>query len=493
MNINIFTGFSKKKNSTKVPSGTGTAVTASLKRQTSYHNPVFVLSPVTGVNMEDISYVKYGSHYYFVTDITVVPNNVYEISCAEDPMATHRSEILGSTQYVMRSASNFDVHMADSLIAKKTGRYVGKHLGSTASMGYSNVGYYVLDCVTALSAGLPEFTAHYLMTSADVNALANILFQTSDNDIITDLFNKLIKCVSDPFASVIALRWIPYDLGSITTGNSYAMYDSIRLGDVDLSTFSNYTTPNGYLISGGSPTYTDGRLYTDTCELTFTAADAGEWRYKDDFRLSPPFTTAQLFIPGYGFIDINPVECAYAIQCARTLDILTGDVVVEISGKRDSNSGYEFQQSVQFNVAVQVPIAQMASNIAGSLAGVAGATLGIIGAASGGAALAGIGMAGSFIGGVNSLTEMVPKGQAKGGITGRAWLNNQMISVTEYAQDTQNLDTPQATQGRPLGQEVILSTLSGFCQCANASVSIAGYDEDRDYINNVLNSGFFIE
>ena len=47
--------------------------------------------------------------------------------------------------------------------------------------------------------------------------------------------------------------------------------------------------------------------------------------------------------------------------------------------------------------------------------------------------------------------------------------------------------------GRPLMQNVALSTLSGFVKCGNASVPVNAHASERDTINNFLNSGFYIE
>lgn len=492
MNITLYTSFSKRKNSTKTPTGGTVVSNVELKKPTSLHDPIFVLGPVTGVTMDNVTYVKAFNHYFFVTDITVTPHDYFEITCTEDPMASNKSGILSSTQYVERSASLYDEMIKDNMISFTRDKYVGEHIGQTASLGFSDIGYYVLECVNNLASGVPEFTAHYLVDSENLNKISQIMFSTDDNNVFQQLLQELMKSNLSPYDSIISIRWIPYDLSSaVSSAGSYAIHDTVRMGPCLLD--FNGVTPKGYLIAAPSTpgtTYTDIRLATDTAELTFNASDAGEWRYKDDFRLQSPYTRAQLYIPGYGYIDIDPVECAYSVQVERVLDILTGDVCMFIYGKTSSSASYECQQMVQFNVGQQIPVAQMASNPAGALVGIASSAMGMtMGALTGNV----VGVATGAIAGVQSLKEMIPKTSAKGSISGRSWISRQVISVTEYAEDTQDLDTPKVTHGRPLLQEVQLSTLSGFCQCSGASVDLNCMESDRDFINNCLNSGFYIE
>ena len=464
MNINIYTGFSKKKNSTKVPTGTGTAVTASLKRQTSYHNPVFVLSPVTGVSMEDISYIKYGSHYYFVTDITVVPNNVYEISCAEDPMATHRSEILGSSQYVIYSASNTDPMIADPriLAEKNDYHFVSAKLQDGGSdFVLDTIGCFVL---TACSANYGNyFVTNYLIDHANLRALAKYLFD-KDEWLPNFWTGGLDQLFLNAYESIISVLWVPINFSEVTTGATPVVVqlgkDNISIGGVNVE---------GYVLPG------DARK-TYSGSLTHT------WHYKDDWRLAPPYTTAKLYVPGYGIVDINPCECKGGIYVQTTVDVLTGDALTDISG-----DGLISIATLQYNLGINIPIAQMTPNAMGGIAQIAS---GIAMAGSGGAAAAVAGAA-TAVKGTVDLFNSTPS--YKGGLGGKSWFTMPYYGIKERYIDTRPLNEFNTTNGQPLFKQVTLSTLSGYCKCENASVSIAGYDSDRDYINNVLNSGFFIE
>lgn len=467
MNINIFTGFSKKKNSTKVPSGTGTSVTASLKRQTSYHNPVFVLSPVTGVTMEDISYVKYGSHYYFVTDITVVPNNVYEISCAEDPMATHRSEILGSTQYVLYSASSNRPFVPDPRIPKQS-EVICKKFTPAEGNPYTSPpsGYFLLTCLS--SDGTPSggrFMTTYLCEEADVRALC---YKFTNNTFSGSMFLS----VTDAFDCVTNLVYMP--LTSSHYPSKSTNKETIYLGDLSMSPAS------GFVVSG----------YNNNIKITSTFTPA--WTYFNDWRLAPPYTTATLYIPGYGTVDINPLHCDTSLLVDTYIDAFTGDTTSYIKGKNQIDTDYNIIATINYNIGIQIPIGKYTSNAMGALSALVTAGGSAVSMASGNVGGGLYGMAasvGNAIIQANSMTASV-----KGSTGGTSWLSEQLqCSLVERCVNTFNTDIMKNTEGMPLMEETTLSTLSGYCKCENASVSIAGYDSDRDYINNVLNSGFFIE
>lgn len=474
MNINVYTGFSKKKNSTKVPTGTGTAVMASLKRQTSYHNPVFVLSPITGVSMEDISYVKYGSHYYFVTDITVVPNNVYEISCVEDPMATHRSEILGSTQLVVRSASSNNPMIPDTLLPVETSDTSTGIQASVAML--DGTGFYIVTCINSVSEN-SGITCTYLMNEANIRLLGNYLNVDLVNmdTSATTLIEKLRSLLSGPMDAIVSVKWLPFDLNTIVL-------------ELSLSSYNVYLGPS-QVSAGGTPV-TGYKLSSD-CVYQFTDSIPVPSSYSDDFRINSQYTTMRLYIPGYGHTEVDPVLCAKGVSIRYALDVLTGDIMGIIYGYPTTYLSDEVEiATINYNIAVPLPIAQMSSDVVGGVVSAVGAMAGAAAAASVGAGAA---VASSVVGANDIANKIIPTASVKGSIAGKSYVKETNLTLYITRKTTAGLNDLNANQGRPLFASVTLSTLSGYCKCENASVSIAGYDDDRNYINNILNTGFFIE
>lgn len=116
MNIEVWNNFSKRKNSTKQPTADGRyIISVVLKENTSIENPSFILStPWT-----DIVYVKARGNYYFVRDVINLNAHQCQIDCVMDELATHKTEVLYSSQYVARSSSNYDVMIADPSVVVK--------------------------------------------------------------------------------------------------------------------------------------------------------------------------------------------------------------------------------------------------------------------------------------------------------------------------------------------------------------------------------------
>ena len=100
MQISVYSGFSKRINSTKQPTG-GTTIDVALK------TPCCVMSPTFRISGFDLSwdYIAWGSRYFYVDDITVETNDIALYHCKIDTMATFRGDILSSSQFVTRNAN----------------------------------------------------------------------------------------------------------------------------------------------------------------------------------------------------------------------------------------------------------------------------------------------------------------------------------------------------------------------------------------------------
>lgn len=149
--VNLLT-FKKRPNSTKVPTAAQIAAGASygctLLESTSLMNPTFKLS--IGSNPIDYNYCYVADfhRYYFVRDITS-DNNFWYISCEIDPLASHKSEILSGSHYVLRSASNYDEYIVDNVYPTKveeTGEFATGSVDGTSAtdpFSFSNGHSYV--------------------------------------------------------------------------------------------------------------------------------------------------------------------------------------------------------------------------------------------------------------------------------------------------------------------------------------------------------------
>ena len=467
MNITVW-NFSKKKNSTKVPAGAGQSIAAEIKHATSYENPIFRISAsdLNGLRPDQITYVQNTDtgEYYFVSDCQVWPHDVYELVCVADPLATNKTAILNSSQYVIYSASSYDDMIPDPriLAEKNDYHFVSAKLKNGGSdFVLDTTGCFVL---TACSANYGNyFVTNYLMDLANIRALAKYLFDKNEwyNNFFTGGLDQLFLCAYD---SIISLLWVPINFSEITQGATASV---VQIGKDNISLGG--TNVYGYVMPG------DARK-------TYSGSLTHNWHYKDDWRLAAPYTTGKLYVPGYGLVDINPCECRNGIYVYTTIDALTGDALTDISG-----DGQISIATLQYNLGINIPIAQMTPNAMGGIAQIAS---GVAIAGSGGAAAA-IAGAASAIKGTVDLFNSTPS--FKGGLGGKSWFTMPYYGIKERYVDTRPLNEMNTRSGRPLCKTVTLSTLSGYCQCENASLDLDCRDGERDAIYNYLNSGFYIE
>ena len=81
MQLLLFKNFSKRRNSTKqVDDSTGIVTDVVLKQGTSIESPVFLIQ---GIDL-DVNYAKFNNHYFYIDDIVVGNNNIYELHCSQD-------------------------------------------------------------------------------------------------------------------------------------------------------------------------------------------------------------------------------------------------------------------------------------------------------------------------------------------------------------------------------------------------------------------------
>ena len=472
MNVKLYSNFAKRKNSTKKPSTGGVLVTCDLKHPTSYENPTLILSDSDiSISVKTITYVIDDDTKvcYFVTDIRVTSYDVYEIDCKLDPLATYKTEITSSTQFVQYAAQNYLPFIPDTRLAQASEVITVTHDFSTAL--FSNSGYYVLTCIGANTDNRSNmFVTNYCMTGAMLGALAG---EMSDGDFLTDIDNMVNK----PFDSIMSIRYIPIEMTAarLTILGMSNNYKAVILGK------KTSGTSFGYFFNDGT-----------NC-ITITDSITCSWNYGNDWRIANPYTQAQLFIPGYGCVDINPLQCAYALTVQFEIDAITGDVTCYIFGQNEALMPLNIISVISYNIAVQIPIGHLAANPSGVISGVSGVALGVAGVATGGVGyLAGAAAIGGGIGNTIINASMTTP-SSKGGIGGRSFINGPLMCLIERYTNTNTINCMQQTSGQPVMMDYNLSAFSGFVQCANASVEIAGNYEDREAINAALDSGIFIE
>ena len=473
-----FGNFSKRRNSTKQPSGLSDQRDCKLKETTSVDHPTFI---VTGNNFH-YNYASWDGRYYFIRDIRSAHNGLTEIECEIDVLATYKSAILNTTAYVLYDSTS-NAELPDNRLPMKTTKTVSA--SSAACPLTPSSGTYILSIT-----GSHNSTGIYKCSQAELASLIDDVQDISDNiwdetgitppsppatpaDVVDaivkfgefqmDVFKYILeicqRAVSQFFGSgnipenIRECRFIPFDIG--TSGGG---------GTVYLGTFKTNTSLS--------------KLVTDT--VVRTASVSIPWQ-ATDFRRRSPYTEVYLYIPYIGMVRLSSENLVgqSSVTVSYAISVRDGSVICTVT------SGSEVLGQYPGNVGCSVPIGVSNINLPK-----AGQSV-IAGAASAmNKNLGGVGMAA-----LNFADSITPNFTSIGGLDGIAGIASPQ-NITCYTVFHDTIAAPNTDLqviGSPTMRTKSLGGLTGFVQCLDAHVEADAMGEELAEIDAFLNSGIFIE
>lgn len=479
--ITAYTGFSKRKNSTKQPTG-GTAITATLKDDVSLVQPVFIIQG----NTFTYNYVEFQGRYYFVDDVVSLRNNLCEIHCNIDVLATYKTAIQATSAYVLYY-SYWNTEIVDTRLSTKTSittdatTEVFHNLGSGESYMLTAIGEdrtSIFACDKSKIDELFESTVLQSIQSGwdtmigNVDAAAAALSTGNVQDMIRDVFRcwlEFIKTQGEVTTSVLfcddAQKFVkncfvlPIDKSNI--GGTLHM---VHLGKWIANANGNTGFP---------------RICHDSATLGIP------WQ-ATDWRRNEPYHEIYLYIPYIGLVNIPASEVIGVTNITVNVAIDTYSGVTSFVVNADNGTVLG-----QYSTNIAAPYAVGSSNInltasgaqiVASAASIAsGAATGNVGAISMGA-----------LGIVNSIKPFDASVSSNGGAAGMG-LGNTVKCFTVFHDTTVTPNSISPVKGSPYNGVMSLSGVSGYVQTSGASVDIAGYGNEKDMVNNYLNGGIYIE
>lgn len=440
--------FSKRKNSTKRPTGQGTEVPCLLKSATTFQNPMFILQKPMN-DMLQFNYAKWADHYYFIDSTTSINAGQTEISCTEDVLATYKNEISNYTCFIERSSNQTTlandtmyIPTNDWVLSTRNVSHKEKIMTSTYSQ------HYIIRVVSRTGV------ASYYINGNQLNNLLDYMYTESNfTDVITDAITKLMF---DPFKYIVDLKWIPFVDSAFNNSNDEAIqlgfWDSgVKAKRIDEDTVVNFS----YSFAFDNPLYaiTDFRYY------------------------SPSFSNYFIKLPFIGVVALNPYKIDESVNALYQFDATSGLCNVFLQSKKVVFASYQFQLSVPVQIGyASTNIAQLTTSAV---------------------SLVGAGLQGNIAQGISSGIEAgrsitAPEVSMLGTIGNISnILNNQILEFNSYACTSINPDG--ASEGYADGTVRSISGLSGYIKCRNASIEISGFTGDQEAVNKYLNSGFYYE
>lgn len=473
MKLKYWTGFSKRKNSTKIPSATGTEIDVWWKEDTSIDSPSVVLASNT-FNI-DYCYINDWGKYYFVSSISTLADGTVQYDLVEDVLATNKTAIGSTVAHIAYSSTGWDKDLVDARIAVK-----GTHniYHDSQSLGFTGAGSYIVGVVNNQNDAKWGALSYYAM---DGNELAKLIQWMMKKDIWDEIKTYFNGKSMDFIQSCI---WVPVNSSSFRGTLQFDFY----LGDTQVADYS--TTPATPVAIGNYPITTAVAQLGSTVSISL----GSKWQ---DFRDSQPYTSISLYLPGVGLADLNANDFYESnnVNIQTIFDITTGDCMYKIFN--DSN---ELLKTISFNASASVSLSQVNINAAGTLTGIGGAIGGVVGMGMSAIAMNPIGVGASAMGILAGASSAIMAANQrstsiKGTNSGRSGFYTNTASTVVVRQDTEDCDDANyiAKFGRPVGLTHAISNHSGYVQCENASVSLSGDNWEREEINSYLNGGFYYE
>lgn len=500
--------FSKRINSTKRPvAGSGLTTQCTIKQNAPYVGtfgsssdttvcyPVLFLSGVTNPNQ--YNYCKtFDDRYYFIRDVQVDIDGAATLHCEIDVLATRKTEILASTQYVLYSASNYNLKMVDPRMPRQNNIKVDMDFEAISSPEFNpQHPTFIIKCLAE------DFNLITLYATDDLG-LAEVAYWLTDigNE---NVFDQMRWYLQAPSKAIVSISMCPFDL--FRDGAS-----EIQLGHTTIA-----GTKARILNYGGYSQMANVLLEVDPQgELDYTYSDA-----YSSYVLKIPLCN-DMVIPGDILFDAGST----AINVNIFFNYGTGDIYAVA---RLRNSPFTKLGTTSGNMYFDLPWGDLGgfqgAAIVDAIQGVLSAlTVGavsnfgesdaqIITSSSKGSKTirnvndsfsgkyhGGFDASGSIIGNSIMAGFMNSQGQVRSTSCGHGYGESYVNYSIEYYRyynpiAQESLTSHRNLLGLPCNKVLQLSSLSGYCQCKNPSIVIDDLKVIAELINGYLSSGFFIE
>lgn len=454
--INFYT-FTKKVNSTATPTGTGTELECNIKAPSSIINPVLEVGTVSPIAY-NYCYIPAFSRYYFIDDI-VFNRGVWVLSCSVDVLASFKSEIGSSSQYVLRSASNSDGKIIDMMYPATSEvdyQIVNPTLDPFSWSGFSG-GVYVIG-IKGSNTSNTNGIIYYVLEPAEFDKVIKDFYQ-ENGTFRTTYFANVTKGIANSIANIsdfiASCRWYP-------------VAPSTEVGTRPIFFGSYQSSAVGYLVADnpGAVTYS----------ASFASIPKHPQQTRGSYLNCAPYAQ---YIFSSSFtgdvqLDSNIMATKTSMNVLFNFDITTGQVKIEIGDLMICYGNF----GIDINLAsVEVNAMGLASSFLKTVGGVMSLDVG--GTAAG---LTGL------IGNALDMANPSPQGNASSGgyigLTAPIQLKCRFAKVV--ADDVTN-------KGKPYCQVATVSSLSGYMEIRDPHVSISGTSIEANQINAYLTGGFYYE
>lgn len=503
MAINVkFYKFQKRMNSTMRPDQTPFPALSPvaeynciLKAGCDVMSPVLSLdygisNNPTGMNY---CYIPDFERYYFVKTWQW-EDRLWNVYLEEDVLATWKTSINNLTAYVLRSSSNYDQTISDTMYPTKPYALVrntqpdSNPWSSTLSNGRFVVG------IINNQPGALGAVSYYVMTNSEFKSLCALLMQNTQwLNVPTDFLNggldeNLLKTLFNPIQYIASVKWLPFVPPTLSD-----------IADLSYGWW-HFNGFQAHPLDTGTAYYNSFR---------FTLPSHPQSATRGDYLNCAPFTRHLLCAGPFGDIALDANEFhAGSIICDMAVDCITGIGQLWITSSTTLGTYY---QTVSADMGVNIQIAQMgvdrltqAETIATGALDTYAAALGTaatatnitnlvnpVGGALGTAAQGAQAVSSGVHAIANGIRASLPQLQSTGVNGSMAAYYRPPILKTEYYE---LVPEDLTEKGRPLAQMKALNTLSGYVLVEDgAGAGSGGTVNEQAAVKAYLESGCYLE
>ena len=493
-NVNFYT-FSKKHQSTAVPSGTGMTVSCHANQTLDILAPEIVLDwrQESGVpTVYNYARISDFGRYYWITGWRN-DGGIWHATLKVDTLASWKTQIGGNTVYVFRSSSAYDGDVADSLYPITAEQH---HLqialarpwtiGADSAAGTGTADTYTVLCTVIGGHG----TRYYAMTTANWEKVASYIYTNKYYEDFLGEFGAAeypeAKTVIDPADYIQNLFLLPMPIGSgswqVSTSGNALSYIEVGLSLVpdpdEPSTLQAWRIPDNGLLTWN---------YSIQLGADFWHPQADE---RGDWLNLSPYTSYELFYPPFGIIPLDASEIAHAeyLDFRLSIDPRICQCMLEVRVAWGIRSKLIYRATASCGIPIPlsgaIPTGSesgraflLARNVLGNLeSGLKGNVLGAL-----------EGMQTAY---VNAMHNVQPHLSNTGGPGSSAALyGSPVLYVVHYYMADDDLNG----RGRPLMSTRQISAIPGYIVGDSDEISVPCTAMELEEIKAAVASGFFYE
>lgn len=456
-----FYSVSKAVNSTALPTGEPMAeYECRMLDACSILRPVILLNvgPQANPTGANYAYISEYNRYYWVSDWTV-NRGQWVATLSIDPLASWKEEIGNSFQYVLRSSSESNPTVQDSMYPATSASTWDSAVPSENPFAHElGSGEYVIGIVGG--SGAMGAVSYYVMTPAQFRAFGQKLYgDTSIYDIAVEEI-AAFKAQFNPLQYIVYCQWFPF---ALPKGEALSAVD---FGWWQLTTQCYKLPANPIHI-----------VTTEFALPNHPQLSRGTYLNKS------PFSRYDLIYGTFGKVPLDasglPDTSNRMVKANMQVDLITGFAILQVTSPGGGTLAY-----ASGKIGVDISLAQIAVDYKGA----AVQAVQTVGAAiaSGGASL----LTGGLSGISNAIDSLVPQMRTSGsnGSIADYYIIPRIICqfINIAAEDSERL-------GRPLCERRKINTLSGYLQTVDTELQIPATSGEIDMIKSYMEGGMHFD